>query len=99
MPKLVQMNMSVSPGFVAEVDALRKRHGWSKRMAVEVAIHALAQSTGVMDAHARYADQHDAEIGDLYMRLAREMPAGFVEAPKDGVRVGHSAGMPAVVVR
>jgi hypothetical protein len=45
-----------------------------------------------------FADQLDDDVGALYLRLARDAPAGFVEAPKDGIKVGRAAGGPAVQV-
>jgi hypothetical protein len=89
------MNLSVYPDLVEEIEGLAERYDWSKREVVTIAIRALKQ---LMDAHERFADQHDDDIGELYMRLAAEMPAGFVEVPKEGVRVGRAADLPAVLV-
>jgi hypothetical protein len=95
MSDLVQMNLSVDPALVETVEALAERYDWSKREVVTLAVRAL---TALMDAHETYAAQHDDDIGDLYMRLATEMPAGFVEVPKDAVRVGRAADLPAVMI-
>jgi hypothetical protein len=100
---LTQLNVHVPDEIIKLIDGdegrdepgLRARYGWSKRDLVMTAIDALAQ---LMKAHDAYAAQHDDDIGELYMRLAAEMPAGFVEVPKEGIRVGRAAGMPAVMV-
>jgi hypothetical protein len=92
---LTQLNVHVPPDVVETVDRLRDRHGWAKRDLIMAAIGALA---ALMDAHEGYAAQHDDDIGELYMRLAAEMPAGFAEVPKDGVRVGRAGDLPAVLV-
>jgi hypothetical protein len=94
--ELIQLNVHVPPEFIEKkVKALCARYGWSRRGLVMTAIDALAQ---VMKAHDVYANQHDDEIGELYLRLAAEMPAGFVEVPKDGIRVGRAGDLPAVLV-
>lgn len=77
-----------------EVDVLANRYGWSESKTIETAIRALAQ---VMDAHERFAAQYD-DIGEIYMQLAAEMPAGFVEVPKDGVRIARAEGVPVVII-
>ena len=92
---LTQLNVHVPPDVIETVERLRDRYGWSKRDLVMTAIGALG---ALMDAHEAYAAQHDDDIGELYMRLAREMPAGFVEVPKDGIRVGRAGDLPAVMV-
>jgi hypothetical protein len=91
----MQMNLSVYPDLVDEIEALAERYEWSKREVVTVAVRALK---AMMDAHEAYAAQRDDDIAALYMRLAAEMPAGFVEVPKEGVRVGRAADLPAVMV-
>jgi hypothetical protein len=52
----------------------------------------------IMDAHQTFAAQYATDQGELYMRLASEMPAGFVEVPKDGVRLGRAGDLPVVRV-
>jgi hypothetical protein len=91
----IQMNLSVYPDLVDEIEALAERYDWSKREVVTVAVRALE---ALMDAHEAYAAQHDDSIRKLYVRLAAEMPAGFVEVPKEGVRVGRAADLPAVLI-
>lgn len=96
MPEnLTQLNVHLPDDVTETVERLQQRYGWSKRDLVMTAIRALAQ---VMDAHEAFAAQYDQDIGEVYTRLAAEMPAGFVEVPKDGVRVGRAAGMPAVMI-
>jgi hypothetical protein len=96
MPEqLTQLNVHIPNDVVETVERLRDRYGWSKRDLVMKAIRALAQ---VMDAHEAYAAQHDDDIAQVYLRLAAEMPAGFVEVPKEGVRVGRAAKTPAVMI-
>lgn len=93
---LKQLNVHVPTEFIDEkVDAFRTRYGWSRRDLVMTAIETLEQ---VMDAHEEFADQYDSDIGEVYMRLAAQMPAGFVEVPKEGVTPARAAGMPAVRV-
>jgi hypothetical protein len=91
----IQMNLSVYPELVDEIEALAERYDWSKREVVTLAVRAL---TALMVAHEAFAAQHDDDIRELYMRLAAEIPAGFVETPKDGVRVGRAGDLPAVMV-
>ena len=83
---LTQLNVHVLDDVIKTVEQLRGRYGWSKRDLVMTAIRSLAQ---VMDAHERYAEQHDEDIADLYMRLAAEMPAGLPGHPE-----GHNPGRP-----
>jgi hypothetical protein len=90
-----QINITVSPEFAAEVGELADRHGWSKVKTFMLGVRTLA---AVMDAHERYAAEQDDDIAELYLRLAEEMPSGFLEVPKDGIRVGRAAGMPAVMI-
>jgi hypothetical protein len=90
-----QLNVLVPRDVDDALEELGKRFDWSKREAATLAIHALK---ALMDAHTAYAAQLEDDIGDLYMRLAREAPAAFVEAPKDGIRVGRAGELPAVLV-
>ena len=73
--------MQLPAGFVDRMDEFRELHGWSRRNLVATAITVLAQ---IMEAHEKYAAMHEDDIRELYMKLAAEMPAGFVEVPKDG---------------
>jgi hypothetical protein len=72
---------------------MAQRHKWTVGQAAGLAIKALGV---LMDAHTTYANQHPDVVAELYMRLAREAPAAFVEVPKDGVKVGHVGDQPAV---
>lgn len=81
------MNMSVSPQFVAEVDALREKHGWSKRRAVEIAIRTLAEVMSKHEDAPRFADD---DLTKLYLRVSREIPGQLVEVSRsvEFIRVG-----------
>jgi hypothetical protein len=96
MPELdtTQLNVLVPRDVDNTLERLAERFG-SKRKAATLAITALET---LMDAHEAYAAQHDDDIGELYMRLAREAPAGFVAVPKEGIRVGRAGDLPAVMV-
>jgi hypothetical protein len=72
---------------------LAKANGWPVGKAAGLAIKTLET---IMKAHAEYAAQHPDDVGSLYMQLARQAPAGFVEVPKDGVLVGHAGDVPAI---
>lgn len=79
-----------------DLDQLRdlaKANGWPVGKAATLAIKTLKT---IMQAHADYAAQHPDDAASLYMQLARQAPAGFVEVPKDGVLVGHAGEVPAV---
>jgi Arc/MetJ-type ribon-helix-helix transcriptional regulator len=93
MSNLKQMNVHIEPDYIDEIERLADRHFASKADAIRAAIRTL---TGVMSAHEAFSAQHDADIAELYMRLAGEAPAGFVEVPKDGVRAGRIGDQPAV---
>jgi hypothetical protein len=90
-----QLNVHLPAGFVDKADEFRQLHGWSRLNLVATAITVLAQ---VMEAHERFASHYDDDQADLYMRLAREMPAGFVKVPKDGIKVGRAGELPAILV-
>jgi hypothetical protein len=90
-----QLNVHLPAEFVDKADEFRQLHGWSRLNLVATAITVLAQ---VMEAHEAFAAQYDDDQAELYMRLAAEMPAGFVEVPKDGIRVGRAGDLPAVLV-
>jgi hypothetical protein len=90
-----QLNVHLPAGFVDKADEFRELHGWSRRNLVATAITVVAQ---IMEAHQEFASQFDDDQAAIYMRLAAEMPAGFVEVPKDGVRVGRAGDLPAVLV-
>ena len=88
-----QLNVLVPRAVDDALEELGKRFDWSKREAATLAIHALK---ALMDAHETYAAQHEQDIAEVYLRLAAEMPAGFVEVPMDGVKVGRLGDQPAV---
>jgi hypothetical protein len=79
---LRQLNVHLPTDMVELVDSLQAEYGWNKRDLVMTALRAL---DAIMDAHGKYAAQHPPDVAELYMRLAREAPAAFVEVPKDGV--------------
>jgi hypothetical protein len=83
----VQMNLSVYPEFVDEVEKLAATHGWSKVGAIRVATRTLAE---VMSKHEDAPRDADEDIRDLYLRLAREIPDQLVEVSRsvEFVRVG-----------
>jgi hypothetical protein len=72
---------------------IAEKNGWPVGKTATLAIKALGV---LMDAHTAYADQHPDVVAELYIRLAREAPAAFVEVPKDGVKVGRLGDQPAV---
>jgi hypothetical protein len=98
---LKQLNVHLDPGLVetAEgdglVEVLEERLGLSRRDTVATAIRVL---TTLLNMHDAYADQHDDEVAELYKRLARQAPAGFIRVPADGVEAGRVKGVPVVVV-
>lgn len=91
----VQMNLSVYPDLVDDIEELADRCDWSKREVVTFAVRALS---ALMDTHEAFAAQLEEDMAALYMRVVAEMPAGFVEVPKEGVRVGRAADLPAIMV-
>lgn len=90
---LIQVNAAVDPDVAELVDKLGEKNGWTRRQTVATAIKTLAT---VMDLHEQFAANHDDDIGAIYLELARQAPVGFVEAPKDGVRVGRAGDLPVV---
>jgi hypothetical protein len=79
-------------------ERLRKvaeQNGWPVGKAATLAFGALET---LMDAHQAFATQLEDDIGELYMRLAAEAPAGFVDVPKDGIRCGYAGDLPAIMV-
>jgi hypothetical protein len=98
---LTQLNVHVPDEIIKLIDGdeeldepgLRARYGWSKRDLVMTALRALK---AIMDAHGKYAEQHPPDVADLYMRIAREIPAGYIDVPRDGVRAGYRGDQPAV---
>ena len=96
MAEFVQMHLSLRDDVAEAIKSLHEDNGWSKAHTVAMAVRALKT---LMEAHQAYAAQLDDDTADLYLRLARDAPAGFVEVPKDGVKVGRlETGRPAVQV-
>jgi hypothetical protein len=92
---LVQVNAAVDPSIAELVNALSRKYGWSRRTTIATAIRTLAH---VMSQH-EYTAGHapDKDIGDLFLRLAREAPAGLVDL-KDSVKLARlDTGRPAVL--
>jgi hypothetical protein len=77
------------------VEVLERKLGRNRRDTIALAIQAL---TDVVNSHEAYAKKFKKDEGELYMRLALEAPTGFVQVPKDGVKVGRAADVPAVLV-
>jgi len=93
-PKLHQMNLSVRPELPLRVKTLAKRHGWTKRQVVEMAVDALFETMKEHEATAKRASSRD--VGDLYRRVARLMPQALANAKvQEGRRTG---GDPALIV-
>jgi hypothetical protein len=92
---LTQMNIKIEPEWVDELEVLAERHGWSKARAVRVAIRTLADVMAKHDDAPR--DLADADIRDLYLRIAREIPGQLVEVSRtvEFLRVGEVAAVKA----
>src|SRR4051812_10457704 len=95
MTKRRQFNLKLEPGLVEQLEKTADQNDWTLTHTIRTAIRTLGH---LMEAHKQFADALEDDVGELYMRLAREMPAGFVEVPKDGVRAGRAAGLPAVMI-
>jgi hypothetical protein len=100
---LTQLNVHVPDEIIKLIDGdeerdepgLRARYGWSRRDLVMTAIETLSE---VMDAHEKFAEQYAPDQAEVYMRLAAEKPAGFLQVPKEGIKVGRSGDLPVVRV-
>jgi hypothetical protein len=80
----------------ADLELLRdlaKSNEWAVGQAASLAIKTLKT---IMHAHGDYAEQHPDDVAALYIQLARQAPADFVQVPKDGVQVGHVGDVPAI---
>src|SRR5687767_1266765 len=92
MSEQIQMNLSVYPELVDEVERLAGEYGWSKRETVTAAVQALAQ---VMSKHEDAPRDADDDIRDLYLRLACEIPGQLVEVSRS-VELGRVGEQPVV---
>lgn len=95
--QFTQVHLSLRSDVAEAIKSLHEDNEWSKAHTVGVAVRALQT---LMKAHRTYADQYDDDVAKLYLRLAADAPAGFVEVPKDGVEAGRvrQTGRPAVLV-
>jgi hypothetical protein len=93
MPETAQLNVLVPSDVDATLEGLAERYGWSKREAAATAIRSLE---ALMKAHEACAEQRSEDVRELWMRIAQEMPAAFVEIPRDGVETGHVGDQAAV---
>ena len=76
-----------------QLRALAKANCWPIGKAAHLAINVLGT---IMRAHGHYAAEYPDDVAELYMQLARQAPADFVEVPKTGVQVGHAGDVPAI---
>lgn len=96
-----QLNVHLDPALVETddgdglVETLESDHGWGRRETVTKALLAL---DALMECHEKFSEQYDDDIAALYMELARRDPSGFVEVPKDGVKLRREKGLAAVLV-
>jgi hypothetical protein len=94
MPQdLVQLNLSVDPDLWEKVDDLSGEFG-SKREVVTTAVEALALLMERYHEGAKKASKKD--VHDLFLRVARLMPARFKDATV--VEGRFSDGRPALVM-
>jgi len=86
----------VYPELVAKIDELAEMYDWSsKREVVTTAIEALAE---LMKHHKKTAERaREDAVGDLFLRLAHLMPAGFIDAKVEEAR--FSDGRPALIYK
>lgn len=90
-----QLNISVEQDVLDLVDALAREHGWNKRETITAALEALQN---LMERHERTAAKAtEADVGDLFRKVARLMPAGLTDARVEWGRL--SDGRPALIVR
>jgi hypothetical protein len=65
---------------------LAEKYGWSVGGAATIAIRTLS---GLLDLHERIAGAVEADVGELYRRLAPQVPLELVEvAPKETMNLG-----------
>jgi hypothetical protein len=94
MSDLVQLNLSVDTGLRDEVDDLASDHPWTKRQVITTAVEGLAY---LMERHERAAAKaSEPDVAELFLRLARLMPARLVDAKVEHGRFGD--GGPALIV-
>jgi hypothetical protein len=95
MSELVQLNLSVDRDLSDLVEELARHHGWTKRQAVTAAVEALKVLMKRHETTAAKASEED--VGELFLRVARLMPAGLTDAKVEWGRL--SDGRPALIVR
>jgi hypothetical protein len=94
MSDLVQLNLSVDARLRDDVDDLAGDHPWTKRQVITTAVEGLAY---LMDRHERAAAKaSEPDVAELFLRLARLMPARLVDAKVEHGR--FSDGRPALIV-
>jgi hypothetical protein len=91
-----QMNTLVPEEIPELVDKLRKKYGWSSNgQVVTTALEALAK---LMERHETTAAMaSDEDVGELFTRVSRVIPAGLTDAKVEWGRL--SDGRPALIVR
>jgi hypothetical protein len=96
MSKIKQMNTLVSEDIPSLVDDLRKGNGWSNNgQVVTIAVEALKVLMKRHETTAAKAAEED--VGDLFTRVSRLIPAGLADAKVEWGRL--SDGRPALIVR
>jgi hypothetical protein len=92
---LTQINIAVPSD---ALNALCGDYGWTRQQAVTTALQALAVLMGVHEMQSVEIDERpeNADIAALYLRFAREAPAGLIRV-RDDLEFGHLAdGRPAL---
>ena len=92
--ELIQLNVQVPRQLVRSVEVLGTVHGWSKRETIIRAIWALVE---LMERHENTAAKASkSDLADLFLELARLMPAGLIDMEVDEAR--FSDGRPGLIV-
>lgn len=92
--EITQLNVHVPRRLVNSIEVLGAVHGWSKRETVANAVEALVE---LMERHEGTAgNAGNDDIGDLYLELARVMPAGLAAMKVEGARLRD--GRPGLIV-
>ena len=99
MSETKQLNTLVPPEIVTLVNQLQadhKHYGWgNKGQIVTTAVEALAE---LMKHHEKTAERaREDGVGELFLRLAHLMPAGFIDAKVEEAR--FSDGRPALIYK